>query len=569
MIQGRGRAGLALKPFERGVVVYEFVGQEFQRDRTAQASIFSLVDDAHTASPDFLKDAVVGDGLAGHCLSGTTAEEYSVGPDIAIYGALEGRPNVVFWHRMFSRQNRKARVLFGFSDILLTALAFEAAYQTRTWLHLGRAFYILVSVKALVLGFTLVTWVLIGLWLGVYDKLDSGDPRVILRDSARQCGYGFICLVVFEFLMRLDLSRSFLALLTVYSWVLLLVFRLTAGRLVGVVRREFGALHFVMVVGTGERAQRLAEALERSARFGIRLRGFLADTADAPDEIKLSQAYPVRPLGELPALLRQQVIDEILFAVDSGKLAELEEVFLMCDEEGVRTRVAVDFFPHINSDVYLERLAFTPLLTFSAAPHDEIRLLVKRAIDITVAFASLIVLMPLIAIVAVLIRLTSPGPAIFRQERCGLNGRRFVFYKFRSMCQNAEQMREALEHLSTREIATKLHDDPRLTPLGRYLRKFSIDEWPQLWNVLKGDMSLVGPRPAIPQEVEQYQRWQRRRLRMRPGLTCLWAVKGRDNVDFETWMKMDMQYIDTWSLGLDWKILLLTIPRVLTGKGAH
>jgi exopolysaccharide biosynthesis polyprenyl glycosylphosphotransferase len=229
----------------------------------------------------------------------------------------------------------------------------------------------------------------------------------------------------------------------------------------------------------------------------------------------------------------------------------------------------VDFFPHINSDVYLERLAFTPLLTFSAAPHDEIRLLVKRAIDIMVAFPALIVLMPLIAIVAALIRLTSPGPAIFRQERCGLNGRRFVFYKFRSMCQNAEQMRESLEHLSTREIATKLHDDPRLTPLGRYLRKFSIDEWPQLWNVLKGDMSLVGPRPAIPQEVERYQRWQRRRLRMRPGLTCLWAVNGRDNVDFETWMKMDMQYIDNWSLGLDWKILLLTIPRVLAGKGAH
>jgi lipopolysaccharide/colanic/teichoic acid biosynthesis glycosyltransferase len=181
----------------------------------------------------------------------------------------------------------------------------------------------------------------------------------------------------------------------------------------------------------------------------------------------------------------------------------------------------------------------------------------------------LAVLAPFMLLIAAAIRLTSPGTAIFRQQRCGLNGRRFVFYKFRSMCQNAEAMRAAVSHMSVRSLAMKVPDDPRLTPLGRYLRKFSIDEWPQLWNVLKGDMSLVGPRPAVPEEVDQYQRWQRRRLRMRPGLTCLWALAGRDAVGFEEWMRMDMQYIDNWSLGLDWKILLLTIPRVLSGKGAH
>ncbi len=171
--------------------------------------------------------------------------------------------------------------------------------------------------------------------------------------------------------------------------------------------------------------------------------------------------------------------------------------------------------------------------------------------------------------VIILIRTTSRGPAVFRQERCGLNGRRFTFYKFRSMVENAEELKAALEHLSTRDTAFKIPDDPRLTSLGRYLRKFSIDEWPQLWNVLRGDMSLVGPRPAVPSEVARYQRWQRRRLRMRPGLTCLWAVSGRDHVDFETWMKLDMQYIDNWSLALDWQIILRTIPRVLTGHGAN
>jgi exopolysaccharide biosynthesis polyprenyl glycosylphosphotransferase len=263
------------------------------------------------------------------------------------------------------------------------------------------------------------------------------------------------------------------------------------------------------------------------------------------------------------------VVDEIVFAVGSERLADLEEVFLLCDEEGVRTRVAVDFFPHVNSTVSLDRFGATPLLTFSAAPYDEIRLLVKRLTDVAVAAAGLVVLAPFMAAVVALVRLTSPGPAIFRQVRCGLNGRRFVFYKFRSMCENAEALQGKFAHLNARDgVVFKIPGDPRLTGVGRYLRKFSIDEWPQLWNVLRGDMSLVGPRPAIPSEVERYKRWQRRRLRMRPGLTCLWAISGRDNVDFETWMRMDMQYIDNWSLALDWKILLRTIPRVLTGRGA-
>jgi exopolysaccharide biosynthesis polyprenyl glycosylphosphotransferase len=356
--------------------------------------------------------------------------------------------------------------------------------------------------------------------------------------------------------------------------VALLLFRLTAGRVIGVIRREFAGPHYVMVVGTGERARRLAQALERSVDYGIRLRGFLSEppkpgAPPGPSEIRFDTAYPVRPIADLPAILLQHVIDEIIFAVGSESLSELEEYFLLCDEEGVRTRVAVDFFPHVNSTVSLERFGATPLLTFSAAPYDEIRLLAKRLLDIALAAGGLLVLAPFMALIALLIRVTSPGPVIFRQVRCGLNGRQFLFYKFRSMCEDAEQMMAAVAHLSTRETALKIPDDPRLTSLGRFLRKFSIDEWPQLWNVLRGDMSMVGPRPAVPNEVEQYKCWQRRRLRMRPGLTCLWAVSGRDNVDFETWMKMDMQYIDNWSLALDWKILLRTIPRVLTGRGAN
>jgi exopolysaccharide biosynthesis polyprenyl glycosylphosphotransferase len=470
---------------------------------------------------------------------------------------------------MFSRQ-RKARVLFGLSDVVLAAAGFEAAYQTRSILHLEHVFFLGIERKALVLGFSLIAWVAIGLWLGVYEKLDSGHPRVILRDSFRQSAYGAISLVLFEYVLRLDLSRFFLLLFSFYAWVLLLIFRLLAGRLVGVIRREFAAPRYVMVVGTGERALALARGIEASAEYGIRMRGFLAEAPGHPARVRLGSDYDVRSIAELPSILQKHVVDDVIFAVPSESLAELEETFLLCDEEGVRTHVAVDFFPHVNSTISLDRFGATPLLTFSAAPYDEIRLLLKRATDIAIAAAGLLVLAPFMLAVAVMIRLTSPGPAIFRQVRCGLNGRRFLFYKFRSMCENAEQMQAAIAHLNTRDGAVfKIPRDPRLTPIGRYLRKFSIDEWPQLWNVLRGDMSLVGPRPAIPAEVDRYQRWQRRRLRMRPGLTCLWAVAGRDNVDFETWMKMDMQYIDNWSLALDWKILLRTIPRVLTGRGAN
>jgi exopolysaccharide biosynthesis polyprenyl glycosylphosphotransferase len=210
------------------------------------------------------------------------------------------------------------------------------------------------------------------------------------------------------------------------------------------------------------------------------------------------------------------------------------------------------------------------MLTFSATPHDEPRLLAKRLFDIVLSATALALLALPMMIVALLIRMTSKGPALFKQMRCGLNGRSFPFYKFRSMIAEADSMRPGLEHLNEKDgPAFKIKNDPRLTWLGRYLRRFSIDELPQFWNILRGDMSFVGPRPAVRSEVERYETWQRRRLRMRPGLTCLWALSGRDTVDFETWMKLDLEYIDNWSLWLDLKILVRTIPRVLGGRGAY
>jgi len=471
---------------------------------------------------------------------------------------------------MFNRHHRKVKAIFGFTDSALISVAFFAAYQTRFRLNFEQPFhwlfYIDFRVALLLLFTSLLSFLAIGYWFNIYERLDSAHPRVVLRDTFRQCFLGAICLVLAEYMLRLDLSRFFVALFGFYAWILLCLFRINAARMIGAVRRQFGTSHYVLVVGSNERARHVGEALERSSDYGVRLLGFLDEQ---PGLVQLSKTYEQYSISGLPDLLRRHVIDEIIFAVDSQRLGEMENVFLVCDEEGVRTRVAVDFFPHVNSDVYLDALGTIPLLTFSAAPHDEIRLLVKRLTDVVLAGIALVLLMPLMLLIVLLIRLTSPGPAIFRQERCGLNGRRFTFYKFRSMRDNADELKASLVHLSSKSIAFKIPNDPRLTRVGRILRKFSIDEWPQLWNVLKGEMSLVGPRPAVPEEVELYERWQRRRLRMRPGLTCLWTLAGRDALDFETWMKMDMNYIDNWSLTLDWKIIVGTIPRVLVGKGAN
>jgi exopolysaccharide biosynthesis polyprenyl glycosylphosphotransferase len=467
---------------------------------------------------------------------------------------------------MFSSQARAIKVLFAASDVFLTAISFQIAYSTRLALQQYFHFSFDLVARPLVLVFCALTWLAAGWWLGVYSRLERNSWRLIVRDTMRQAMLGALGLLVFEFILRLDLSRFFIAAFVLISVLLIAAFRLIAVRVAGAVRR--GGRRYVLVVGAGDRALRLGETLERAADDGVVIRGFMA-TSHAPAFIQLNRKYPVYPVRDLSGLLAQHVIDEILFAVESPELASLEEVFLVCDEEGVRTRVAVDFFPHVNSHIRLEHLGETQLLTFSAAPDDDLRLIVKRAIDLLIAILTLIILWPVYLLIALAVRLTSPGPVLFRQERCGLNGRKFRCYKFRSMSADAEQRIQEVIHLSSRLPAAKIPNDPRMTPIGRYLRRFSLDELPQFFNVIRGEMSLVGPRPAIPSEVAQYQRWQRRRMRMRPGLTCLWAVNGRDQLDFETWMKLDLKYIDNWSLGLDCRILLKTIPQVLSGRGAN
>lgn len=455
---------------------------------------------------------------------------------------------------MFAHQRKKIQLLFAVADAVITVGAFEAAYLTRLHSTFERVFFLERNTHILLIAVCVVTWVALGAFQRVYDYLDSATTRRLLPGTFRQALIGTVVVVLVQYLLRLDLSRSFLFLFFAFNLMLLLATRLLMPRVIGAFQRDFGKPYHLVLVGSESKTAALAERLREGSPFRLQIVASLTEE---------------ECVTALPKLVAENVVDEVIFDVDSGKLAALEETFLACDEEGVRTRVAIDFFPHVNSEISLDRVGGAPLLTFSAAPLDDLRLVFKRLFDIVFSGLALVVLSPLLLLVALLIKASSRGPVIFRQARCGLNGRRFTLYKFRSMVEHAHDMRAELEHLNEREVAFKIARDPRITPLGRWLRKFSIDEFPQFFNVLRGDMSIVGPRPPLPEEVDQYERWQRRRLRMRPGLTCLWAVAGRDRVDFNAWMRMDISYIENWSLQLDWSIILKTIPQVLAGRGAH
>jgi len=417
-----------------------------------------------------------------------------------------------------------------------------------------------------VLAAIVVIWLAVGYVLGVYRPQELRERRQAVFDPTKQIVAGMLVLAAGLFFVKgFYVSRLLLAGFIGLDWLLLVGLRLAYLEWGPGLRARLGDAYYILLVGTGPPAQELAGLIGKS-EAGLRLAGWVRTGAEEPPA---EAGAPVYVLADVPRLLRERVVDEVVFAVNREELERMEELLLLCEEEGVRTRVQLQVFPHLYSQVYLEHLYHIPLLTFSNAPADELRLLVKRVLDFLAAALMLAVLSPLLALLALAVKLTSAGPALFRQERCGLGGRRFSLYKFRSMAMDADLRKEELAALNEADGPVfKMRNDPRCTPLGRWMRKFSLDELPQLWNVLKGDMSFVGPRPPLPEEVEKYERWQRRRLRMRPGLTCLWALEGRSRLSFKRWMQLDLDYIDTWSLWLDLKIFLKTIPRVLTGRGA-
>jgi exopolysaccharide biosynthesis polyprenyl glycosylphosphotransferase len=277
-------------------------------------------------------------------------------------------------------------------------------------------------------------------------------------------------------------------------------------------------------------------------------------------------------VSELDSVIAKQPVDEVLVALPMDKYGGLVETIVRhCEEQGIVVRVRTDMFNLRIGRWQVDEVNGLSMVTVQTGPTDGWQLIVKRVIDISVSATMLLLLLPLFLAVALLIKLSSRGPVLFKQERIGLNKHRFRLLKFRTMTDGAEKTQTSLEILNEANGPVfKIKDDPRITRIGKFLRRSSIDELPQLFNVLRGDMSLVGPRPLPLRDFERVNSlWHKRRVSVKPGMTCLWQVNGRSNINFDYWVKMDLEYIDNWSLGLDLKILLKTIPAVLKGSGAY
>ena len=384
---------------------------------------------------------------------------------------------------------------------------------------------------------------------------------------------GFISLLIFGstyFLFKTTyISRIFILVMFILTMFCIAIEKTIYVMVLRYFRQKGFNFRTLLIVGTGPRAQRFINEVNQHREFGLKIIGLVDDEyAGRPEEVLGYKL--IGPIKDIPQIILKHNIDIVVFVVPRTLLNRIENTIRFCETVGVTASVAVDLFNLHFSTGKESHLFGIPLLTFERIAHKLSELLLKRIIDVILSSAALIVLLPSYVLIGILIKLTSKGTVFSQQIRFVLNGLQFTLYKFRTMVEDAEVKLATYHQCNEMEGPVfKMENDPRVTLVGKYLRKYSLDELPQLWNVIKGEMSLVGPRPPLPKEVVQYNHWQRRRLSMRPGITCLWQINGRNNIkDFDSWMKLDLDYIDHWSLWRDWVILLKTIPVVLLARGA-
>jgi exopolysaccharide biosynthesis polyprenyl glycosylphosphotransferase len=391
---------------------------------------------------------------------------------------------------------------------------------------------------------------------GYYNRPILASRRQSAWMLFKACALAAAITIFGLFLFKMTLARSVIILFGVFSFMLIAIKE-------EIVRRSMS--------GSGEspfmRRLILAGSQEDIDRFLPETKGGMFDGLEVVAKFDLNK----QSIEDLVEMLHHHSANAVVISAKHSYFGQVEKAVQACELEGVEAWLLADFFNTQVSQTSLDEFSGRPVLVFRSAPADSWQRVAKQLTDFVGAAVFLLVTSPLFAAVAVAIKITSPGPIFFKQQRAGLNGRPFVMMKFRSMGTNAEQRKHELEQFN--EMAGpvfKLTNDPRITPLGRFLRKWSIDEWPQMLNVLRGEMSLVGPRPLPLDEVKRFDDLaHRRRLSVKPGLTCLWQVSGRNTItDFREWVRLDLQYIDNWSYWLDLRILARTVPAVLRGTGA-
>jgi len=466
-------------------------------------------------------------------------------------------------------------------DLLVMVGAFVLAAGTLVlgsgwhsdWYSLQQLFEVRLKLSNLLLFAALIAaWSVIFAAFGLYRSGRLSSARAETLDIVKATSLGSMAVLAVASLINIDLvTPRFLVVFWVLSTAMTVLARLTLRVVLQRFRIRGRNLRNLLIVGTNARALRFAELVESKPTLGYQIEGFIDEEWRGVEKFRQSGRQLVAQLGDFGDYLREHVVDEVVVALPvSSYYAQFSHILQACEEQGVLVHMLPDFFDVKHARFRLELLEDQPVITLRTGAMEGWPLLVKRMLDLAVSLVLLVLLTPLFLVVALLIKLTSPGPILFVQQRVGLNKRPFRFLKFRTMVQDAESRQAALEEQN--EVSGpvfKIQNDPRMTPVGSWLRRTSIDELPQLLNVLLGDMSLVGPRPLPVRDYQAFDSdWHRRRFSVRPGMTCLWQVRGRTSIPFERWMELDMQYIDQWSLWLDFKLLASTLPAVLSGKGA-
>ena len=458
-----------------------------------------------------------------------------------------------------------------FSDTTIAGTSYILAMFIKGYAEMG-----VIIIPRHILQYDWVLYVVMALW-PILLNINGLYPANRLRTTARASGIivkssiqGLLIVFALLFILKIEVASRFV--LMIFGGIVTTCLIVKESIILSALHllRESGAnLRNVIVIGSVDSAENIIKTINEHPFLGLNIVGLLVPPKEVHKK-ELMGCNIVGSLEEIENTLHKYPIDHVIITIDRKDYKEVDDIIFHCEQEGKEIWVTASIFNIKIARLDSDELFGEPIFVLRTGPKFSWELFTKDILDRIGGFIFSLLSVPLIAIAAILIKLTSKGPVIYRQQRCGLHGRIFTLYKLRSMYEGAEK---DLKHLKEKSImkgpAFKLDRDPRITPVGRILRKFSIDEMPQFWNALKGDMSLIGPRPPIPEEVSQYKGWQRRRLSMKPGITGLWQVSGRSKiVDFDKLAELDLKYIDSWSLWLDFKIFLMTILVVISTRGA-